>query len=325
MQFPATAKEQDVHINREQAEIAHAKINEKLIDYFKGTLQEQNVQANSAEIPISIYTPVDVNTSKLVIFFHGGGWTVCSRKTHQTIVNMLADATKTVWISVEYRRGPEYQFPIWWNDSYEVTRHIIENKQSYGVDSSAKVGLAGDSGGAALSATISRILNNKIDFQILVYGIYDLLRRAPSYKEFIQPMYFLTPETLDWLTTSSFSDMKDLTDSRASALASSSFEGLPPSLFIVAELDPLRDDSYAYQKVLDQAGVKTKLVLIKGVTHAFISLPGYISKRINKERISSILSTTTVSSEESTCTAPKQLCIDVDDTFNDYNKENILD
>ncbi|CAM4781457.1 unnamed protein product [Rotaria magnacalcarata] len=51
----------------------------------------------------------------------------------------------------------------------------------------------------------------------------------------------------------------------------------------------------------------------------------YISKRINKERISSILSTTTVSSEESTCTAPKQLCIDVDDTFNDYNKENILD
>ncbi|CAF4624056.1 unnamed protein product, partial [Rotaria socialis] len=274
MQFPATAKEQDVHINRAQAEVAHAKINEKLIDSFKGTLQEQNVQANSTEIPISIYTPVDVNTSKIVIFFHGGGWTVCNRKTHQTIVNMLADATKTVWISVEYRRGPEYQFPIWWNDSYEVTRHIIENKQSYGVDSSAKVGLAGDSAGAALSATISRILN-KIDFQILVYGIYDLLRRAPSYKEFIQPMYFLTPETLDWLTTSSFSDMKDLTDSRASALASSSFEGLPPSLFIVAELDPFET---IVTKALDQAGVKTQLVLIKGVAHAFFSLPGFFPK-----------------------------------------------
>ncbi|CAF2120193.1 unnamed protein product [Rotaria magnacalcarata] len=52
---------------------------------------------------------------------------------------------------------------------------------------------------------------------------------------------------------------------------------------------------------------------------------GYMSKRINQERISSMLSTTTVPSEESTCTAPQQLCIDVDDTFNDYNKENILD
>ena len=42
------------------------------------------------------------------------------------------------------------------------------------------------------------------------------------------------------------------------------------------------------------------------------------------ERIAS-MSSTTVSSEESTCTAPKQLCLDVDDSFNDSNKENILD
>ncbi|CAF3157858.1 unnamed protein product [Rotaria socialis] len=44
-----------------------------------------------------------------------------------------------------------------------------------------------------------------------------------------------------------------------------------------------------------------------------------------RKRTASMSSTTTVSSEESTCTAPKQLCIDVDDTFNDFNKENILD
>lgn len=73
-----------------------------------------------------------------------------------------------------------------------------------------------------------------------------------------------------------------------------SFENLPPCLFIVAELDPLRDDSYGtndneiemtiinesvrslleYQKKLEQAGVKTKLVLVKEVIHSFFSLPG---------------------------------------------------
>ena len=72
-----------------------------------------------------------------------------------------------------------------------------------------------------------------------------------------------------------------------------SFESLPPCLFIVAELDPLRDDSYGtvdeieqvmitesfwslveYQKKLEQAGVKTKLVLVKEVVHSFFSLPG---------------------------------------------------
>ncbi|CAF3743507.1 unnamed protein product [Rotaria sp. Silwood1] len=182
---PTPTNENRVTETREQAELAHAKMNEKLVPTFKGTLQEQNVNVNSTEIPITIYTPVDVNKAKLVIFFHGGGFTVCSRKTHQTIVNMLADATKTIWISVEYRRGPEHKFPIWWEDACEVTRHILENKESYGynifdtflfnplmskfaflgVNSSAKVGLAGDSAGATLSASICHTLKN-IDFQV---------------------------------------------------------------------------------------------------------------------------------------------------------------
>ncbi|CAF3808140.1 unnamed protein product [Rotaria sordida] len=275
---PALTNENRVIETRKQAELVHAKMNEKLIPTFKGTLQEQMVNVNSTEIPITIYTPVDVNKTKLVIFFHGGGFTVCSRKTHQTIVNVLADATKTIWISVEYRRGPEHKFPIWWEDACEVTRHILENKESYGVESSAKVGLAGDSAGAALSASICHTLKN-IDFQILVFGIFDMRRTTPSYKEFVHPMYFLTPEIL---TSSAFRDTNDLTDPRASVLLKPSFENLPPCLLIPAELDPLRDDSYAYQKVLDDAGVKTKMVLIKGVIHGYFSVPVSSIKQLIK-------------------------------------------
>ncbi|CAF1278777.1 unnamed protein product [Rotaria sordida] len=234
---PALTNENRVIETRKQAELVHAKMNEKLIPTFKGTLQEQMVNVNSTEIPITIYTPVDVNKTKLVIFFHGGGFTVCSRKTHQTIVNVLADATKTIWISVEYRRGPEHKFPIWWEDACEVTRHILENKESYGVESSAKVGLAGDSAGAALSASICHTLKN-IDFQILVFGIFDMRRTTPSYKEFVHPMYFLTPEMLDWLTSSAFRDTNDLTDPRASVLLKPSFENLPPYLLSMKDVIP---------------------------------------------------------------------------------------
>ena len=28
---------------------------------------------NDLEIPITIYTPIDVNRDKIVVFFHGGG------------------------------------------------------------------------------------------------------------------------------------------------------------------------------------------------------------------------------------------------------------
>ena len=59
----------------------------------------------------------------------------------------------------------------------------------------------------------------------------------------------------------------------------------------MADLDPMRDGSVGmkkislflkiltafileYQKLLDKAGVKTKLVRIEGVVHAFFALPG---------------------------------------------------
>ena len=40
--------------------------------------------------------------------------------------------TKIIWISVEYRQGPEHKYPIWLDDSAAVTQYIIENKTSFG-------------------------------------------------------------------------------------------------------------------------------------------------------------------------------------------------
>jgi hypothetical protein len=91
-------------------------------------------------------------------------------------------ATKTIWISVEYRLGPEYKYPIWLDDASEVTQHIIQNKTAYGilrfrqclysvhlfylgVDETAKIGVAGDSAGGMISASLSRTIKG-IDFQV---------------------------------------------------------------------------------------------------------------------------------------------------------------
>jgi len=43
--------------------------------------------------------------------------------------------------------------------------------------------------------------------------------------------------------------------------ASSGLEGLPPVYLQACGLDPLRDDALIYEKILNAAGVKTKLDL----------------------------------------------------------------
>lgn len=45
---------------------------------------------------------------------------------------IFCSATKSVWISIEYRRAPEYKFPIWLDDACEATRQILANKTVYG-------------------------------------------------------------------------------------------------------------------------------------------------------------------------------------------------
>jgi acetyl esterase/lipase len=45
---------------------------------------------------------------------------------------LLYSATKTTWISVEYRRAPEHKYPVWLDDSSDVTQDIIQNKTTYG-------------------------------------------------------------------------------------------------------------------------------------------------------------------------------------------------
>ena len=54
----------------------------------------------------------------------------------------------------------------------------------------------------------------------------------------------------------------------APALAES-FEGLPPAMLAVAELDPLRDEAIEYATALLKANVSVEMHLYSGTYHAF--------------------------------------------------------
>ena len=85
---------------------------------------------------------------------------------------------------------------------------------------------------------------SRISIQILIYGAFDFTGKIVRSTEFQEAKYMATSEMIELVKECTFENDFDSKEPRASVVLHESFEHLPPALFIVAELDPLKDDSH---------------------------------------------------------------------------------
>jgi len=246
-------------------------------DNFDGT--ETEVIIPSPEVPeglpSSVYRPKacdNLEAPPIVVYFHGGGNTVGSRKSHEATCKAIASQVPCIFVNVEYRLSPEHKYPANLDDTVVAVTWVAANKTAVGGTSSSKLGVSGDSAGARLAAVACHEIKQGIDFEVLVYpsvggGPW------PSMQEFEEGPVLAKP-TYEWFLAQYGVPESEYGSARASVILNKDFSYLPPTLIIVADLDPLRDGCYAYHEKLKEAGVKVELKTIKGVPHAFWNLPG---------------------------------------------------
>jgi len=93
----------------------------------------------------------------------------------------------------------------------------------------------------------------RIRCQMLVYPVTDIANRAASYSENGEG-YLLTAAAMEFFIDCYAPERSQRLDPRASPLLDTSFVGLPKTLVITAELDPLRDEGEAYARVVVTRG-----------------------------------------------------------------------
>ncbi|KAL4217790.1 hypothetical protein ACF0H5_022528 [Mactra antiquata] len=226
-------------------------------------------------IPVTLYCPAacdNLPAPTILVYFHGGGNTIGSRKTHVTVCKILARDSPCIVANVEYRLAPEHKFPANNDDAKCVVEWMAANKSVVGGSKESKLGVAGDSAGGRLSAVVSHEAYQLIDFAVLIYPNVSCRFEHPSVVEFGEGPS-LSKLTINWFMEQYITE-KDLDDARASVIRNKEFSYLPPTLIIVADLDTLRDGCYAYYEKLKEAGVKVEMKTVKGVPHAFWSLQG---------------------------------------------------
>lgn len=200
-----------------------------------------------------------------VLYFHGGGFVVGGLESHDDVCAEICAATGLRVVSADYRLAPEHRHPAHFDDCLAVTRAVAAE---YG----PRLVLAGDSAGGALAASVvhaTRGTGLDVLGQVLIYPGLGGNRDAGSYLTHAHaPM--LTREDVLFYDRIRHDGPPPRNDPTAAVLQDSDFAGLPPTVVIVAECDPLADDGHVYCDRIRAAGGRAECIVEAGLVHGYL-------------------------------------------------------
>ena len=236
-------------------------------------------------IPLRLYKPARRHLGgpegmPVLVYFHGGGWTIGDLDTHDVLCRQLANASHCAVVSVDYRMGPEHRFPAAVHDCMAATRWVRAHADSLGLDA-GRLAIGGDSAGGNLAAVVAILARDEGDlpiaWQLLVYPATDMRCGHASHASNGQG-YLLTSETIRYYHDNYIDDEAHDLDWRASPLLHTRLDGLPPALVLTAGFDPLRDEGLEYADALVAAGNQATSVCFGRQIHGFITMGAVIDE-----------------------------------------------
>ena len=209
-------------------------------------------------------------TLPLVMFFHGGGWVLGDKITHDRLVREIANGVHACVVFVDYINSPEAKYPTQNEQAYASMVHAVEHARELNADAS-RLAIIGDSVGGNMSAAVTILAKErrgpKIAFQVLLYPLTDYATPGGSYERYATNRW-LTARTMQWMFD--LQGLDGTQDYHAYPLRATvqQLRGLPDAL-IITDDDILQDEGEAYAYKLGQAGVRVTSVRYNGTVHDF--------------------------------------------------------
>lgn len=224
------------------------------------------------ELPVRLYAPSNERLPVL-IYFHGGGFTVGSIATHDVLCRTLSHLAQCAVLSVNYRLAPTHKFPVAHDDAWDSVQWLARHGGELGLDA-GRLAVGGDSAGGTLAAACAlqaRDAGLPLALQLLIYPGCAAHADTPSHKTFARG--FLLEDThITYFFNHYLRTEADRQDWRFAPLNAPDVEGVAPAWFGLAECDPLIDEGMLYADKLRAAGVPVDLEIYRGVIHEFIKM-----------------------------------------------------
>jgi acetyl esterase len=239
-------------------------------------VREVIIPAAGHDIPATLYSPSGLpEDAGLLAFYHGGGWCVGSRRSHEPVARFLAENASVRVLSIEYRLAPEHPFPAAVDDAVTAFDYAHAHASELGADP-ARIAVGGDSAGGNLAAVVAQHAAHTGGpapaFQLLIYPATDFEAQTPSRRLFAEG-FFLSDDNIAWSRANYLPAGADPTDPRLSPLYGD-VGGVAPAYVATAGFDPLRDEGESYAEKLTAAGVPVTRDRYSDLPHGYVNLLG---------------------------------------------------
>jgi epsilon-lactone hydrolase len=205
--------------------------------------------------------------SRVLIFFHGGGYCSGSIRSHRRLVTEAGRAARMRTLAVAYRLAPEHQFPAAYDDALRAWRFL----QNLGI-AAEHIAIGGDSAGAGLTlALISRLRDAHEKLPACAWLISpwtDLTMSGSTLvsKAGVDPL--IHKEYLNELAEAYLPAAIDRKDPRISPLYAD-FKNFPPMLIQIGSNETLLDDATRLAARAGTADVAVTLQIWPHMIHAW--------------------------------------------------------
>jgi len=242
---------------------------------------------DGATLRAKLWAEHDQPNLPVLLYLHGGGFTVGSPETHETLCKHLAHLAGCAVLSLDYRLAPEHTFPTAHNDAFDALQWLAHNATPLGLDGH-RIAIGGDSAGGTLTASTAiaaRDAGIALKLQLMFYP-----GCSPEYlpsADTFEKGFLLEKASIDYFYGHYIPNLDDRLNPRFSPMLAD-VSGVAPAWLGLAECDPIVDEGIAYADHLRMAGVPVDLEIYKGVVHSFIQMgrviPEALTARVDAGR-----------------------------------------
>ena len=283
----------------ERLEAAEARRQPSMKDAVAARLREQGRPATPREMAhvqdLTIPTPLGGNLAArlyvpagasmqgrnpLVVYYHGGGWVIAGLDTYDASARAIAAESGAVVLSVAYRQGPEVRFPGAHEDAVSAWRWAAANAAQLGGDP-RRMAVVGESAGGNLALNTAIAARDQgLVRPVAIGAIYPVAGtdlETPSYVRYANAKPLNKP-MIQWFVRNYTRGDRDLQDPRLNLYRRANLAGLPRTLIVNAQIDPLADDGARLEEAMTRAGSPVRRIVHPGVTHEFFGADAVLQR-----------------------------------------------